>query len=154
MITKQEMWDLAKEVAKSVASKQGAKRGMILEMEKDDLVKYDERLSELPLKWRDIKEQGGDEDDTIEYFKTLCEFHLACLLSKEKKILDLQKKAYEYYSSLKDNSLVQGWGKFVVTDGESCMFVKNDHQPQKGEAVFYFCVRSGNVMCELTKDNL
>lgn len=66
-------------------------------------------------------------------------------------ILRLAKIAQTYYDSLKAPSLAQGWEKYVVTDGETCMFVKSDYEPQEGEAVFYFCVRNRNTYCQLHK---
>ena len=66
-------------------------------------------------------------------------------------LLELAKVAQTYYEKLKAPSLAQGWEKYVATDGTTCMFVKSDYEPQKGEAVFFLAVRNRNVSCQLYK---
>ena len=65
--------------------------------------------------------------------------------------LELAKVAQAYYDGLKAPSLAQGWEKYVVTDGETCMFVKSDYEPKAGEAVFFLSVRNRNTSCQLYK---
>lgn len=62
----------------------------------------------------------------------------------------LQKAAVatRYYESLRAN-IVQGWEKYVLTDGEHCMFVNRCYQPAAGEAVFHLATRSRQTMCQL-----
>lgn len=76
------------------------------------------------------------------------------LKSNNMTLLELSKIAQAYYEGLKAPSLVQGWEKYVATDGTQCMFVHSDYEPLQGEAVFYFCVRNRNVMCQLYKNNI
>lgn len=64
-------------------------------------------------------------------------------------ILQLSKAAVSYYNNLKAPSLVQGWEKYVATDGNQSLFVGNDYVPQKGEALFFICMRNRNVSCQL-----
>lgn len=65
--------------------------------------------------------------------------------------LELSKVAQAYYEGLRAPSLVQGWEKYVVTDGKTCMFVKSDYVPKQGEAVFFLVVRNRNTSCQLYK---
>lgn len=83
-LSKMEMWDLAIKVAKDL-QKFTAPEKELEGMSKEDFAKYDARLSELPLRWRDVRQDGGDEDDTLEYFKTLVKFHVAVLKNPNKK---------------------------------------------------------------------
>lgn len=83
-MSKMEMWDLAIEVAKDL-QKFTAPEKELEGMNKEDFAKYDARLPELPAKWRDTRADGGDEDDTLEYFKTLVKFHIAVLKNPNKK---------------------------------------------------------------------
>lgn len=84
MLTKMEMWDLAVSVAKDLQKFTNPENELEW-MNKEDFAKYDARLSELPAKWRDTRADGGDEDDTLEYFKTLVKFHIAVLKNPNKK---------------------------------------------------------------------
>ena len=83
-MSKMEMWDLAVSVAKDL-QKFTAPEKELEGMSKEDFAKYDARLPELPVKWRDTRADGGDEDDTLEYFKTLVKFHIAVLKNPNKK---------------------------------------------------------------------
>lgn len=83
-LSKMEMWDLAIEVAKDLQKFTNPAKELD-EMKKEDFAKYDARLSELPAKWRDTRADGGDEDDTLEYFKTLVKFHIAVAKNPNKK---------------------------------------------------------------------
>lgn len=65
--------------------------------------------------------------------------------------LELAKVAQAYYDKLKAPSLAQGWEKYVVTDGKTCMFVKSDYEPKQGEAMFFLSVRNRNTSCQLYK---
>lgn len=65
--------------------------------------------------------------------------------------LELASVAKNYYDGLRAKSVFHGWEKFVVTNGSECMFVHSDYEPEPGEAMFYLCMRSGNIMCELKK---
>jgi hypothetical protein len=69
-------------------------------------------------------------------------------------ILELSAVAREFYDGLRAPSLAQGWEKYVVTDGTSCLFVRSDYEPQPGEAVFFLCVRNFNTSIQLYKANL
>ena len=66
---------------------------------------------------------------------------------------NLQKAtvAQAYYESLRALSLVQGWDKYVVTDGHNCMFVRSDYDPQEGESIFFLTTRNRKTSCELYK---
>lgn len=66
-------------------------------------------------------------------------------------ILELSKTATLYYNILKSKRLAQGWEKYVVTDGKTCLFVKSDYEPQPGEAVFFLQTKNFNTMCQLYK---
>lgn len=66
-------------------------------------------------------------------------------------LLKLSVVAQRYYENLKAPSLAQGWEKYVVTDGTTCMFVGATYEPQPGEAVFYIVVRNRHVSCKLHK---
>lgn len=66
-------------------------------------------------------------------------------------ILQLSQAAQDYYDSLKAKNLAQGWEKYVATDGNHCLFVRNDYEPNENEAVFYCVVRNRNTMCQLHK---
>lgn len=68
------------------------------------------------------------------------------------KTLDKSAVALRYYESLRAN-IVQGWEKYVLTDGKNCMFVNRTYQPAPGEAVFYFATRSRQTMCQLISVN-
>lgn len=68
-------------------------------------------------------------------------------------ILELSKIAQDYYNSLRKKALPSGWEKYVATDGESCMFVKNDYEPEPGQAVFYLMTRHFQTLCQLHKQN-
>ncbi len=65
--------------------------------------------------------------------------------------IELASIAQRYYMGLVARNVVQGWEKFVVTNGKDCMFVHSDYEPSEGEALFFLCMRNGNVMCELKK---
>lgn len=69
-------------------------------------------------------------------------------------LLKLSQVAQAYYEGLRAPSLVQGWEKYVVTDGEHCLFVSSTYEPKEGEAVFYLCVRNRHVSCTLHKPKL
>lgn len=66
-------------------------------------------------------------------------------------ILELASVAQAYYDGLRAPSLVQGWEKYVATNGTTSMFVKSDYEPQPGEAVFFFVVRNRNTSIQLYK---
>lgn len=66
-------------------------------------------------------------------------------------LLELSSVAQAYYEGLRAPSLAQGWEKYVATNGNTCMFVKSDYQPQPGEAVFYLVTRNRNILCQLYK---
>lgn len=68
-------------------------------------------------------------------------------------ILQLSSVAQAYYEGLRAPSLVQGWEKYVATDGTTCMFVRSDYEPQPGEAVFFLVVRNRKTSCQLYKAN-
>lgn len=68
------------------------------------------------------------------------------------KTLDKAAVAQSYYESLRAN-IVQGWEKYVLTDGKNCMFVNRTYQPAQGEAVFYFATRARQTMCQLISIN-
>lgn len=70
------------------------------------------------------------------------------------KILELSAIARQYYDGLRSKNLAQGWEKYVATDGEHCLFVKSDYQPEHGEAVFYLVVRNFNTSIQLYKSNI
>lgn len=69
-------------------------------------------------------------------------------------LLELSAIAREYYDGLRSRSMAQGWEKYVVTDGSSCMFARSDYQPEPGEAVFYLVVRNYNTSIQLYKQNI
>lgn len=72
--------------------------------------------------------------------------------NKKTKIntLQLARKAQDYYERLRANSLVNGWEKYVLTDGQFCIFVDASYKPAPGEAVFYLVTRGrGVTMCQL-----
>lgn len=66
-------------------------------------------------------------------------------------LLQLSEVAQKYYLSLKGN-IVQGWEKYVLTNGSTSMFVKSDYEPKQGEAVFFLQMRQREVMCQLHRD--
>lgn len=66
-------------------------------------------------------------------------------------VLQFSKIAKAYYEGLRAPSLAQGWEKYVATDGNTCMFVHSDYQPQPGEAVFFLAVRNRKTSCQLYK---
>lgn len=66
-------------------------------------------------------------------------------------LLHLSEVAQKYYLSLKGTT-VQGWEKYVLTNGLTSMFVKSDYEPKQGEAVFFLQMRQGEVMCQLHKE--
>lgn len=68
--------------------------------------------------------------------------------------LKLSKVAQEYYEGLRAKSIVQGWEKYVATDGEQCLFVKSEYDPKPGEAVFFIATRMRNTSVQLWKGNL
>lgn len=68
-------------------------------------------------------------------------------------LLELSKIAQEYYNNLRKKALPSGWEKYVATDGKSCMFVKNDYEPEPGQAVFYLMTRNFKTSCQLHKQN-
>ena len=69
------------------------------------------------------------------------------------KILQLSAVAQAYYEGLRAPNLCQGWEKYVVTNGTTCMFVRSDYEPQPGEAVFFLVVRNRKTSCQLYKAN-
>lgn len=68
-------------------------------------------------------------------------------------LLQLSSVAQAYYDGLRAKSCPQGWEKWVVTDGQTCMFAKACYEPQPGEAVFYCVIRNRNICCQLYKYN-
>ena len=66
-------------------------------------------------------------------------------------ILRLSRAAQAYYEGLKAPSLMQGWEKYIATDGEHCLFVHSDYEPQEGEAVFFVCTRNKHTSVQLHK---
>lgn len=71
---------------------------------------------------------------------------------KVMKTLDKAAVALRYYEALRAN-IVQGWEKYILTDGKMCMFVNRTYQPGPGEAVFYLTTRSRQTMCQLISVN-
>ena len=69
-------------------------------------------------------------------------------------LLQMAAVAQAYYDGLRAPSMPQGWEKWVVTDGHTCMFAKACYEPQPGEAVFYCVVRNRKVCCQLYKSNI
>lgn len=69
-------------------------------------------------------------------------------------ILQLATVAQAYYEGLRAPSLVQGWDKYVATDGKQCLFVKSDYEPKDGEAVFFVTTRQRNTSIQTWKDSL
>ena len=67
-------------------------------------------------------------------------------------ITQIAEVARKYYDKLRQPSVVQGWEKYVLTDGSSCLFVKSDYIPKQGEAVFYITTRNCNTMCQLHRE--
>ena len=70
------------------------------------------------------------------------------------KLLQMSAVAKAYYEGLRAPGLVQGWEKYVATDGTVCMFVRSDYQPEPGEAVFFLVVRNRQTSCQLYKSNI
>lgn len=69
------MWDLAIVIAKDLVKK-GLKKEDIQGLTKEDLLQYDSEIQEL-------KDFGKEEDDdTLDYFKVLIEFHYTLTLRK------------------------------------------------------------------------
>ena len=68
-------------------------------------------------------------------------------------LLRLSSTAQAYYEGLRAPSLVQGWEKYVVTDGTQCMIVRSDYQPEPGAAVFYIVTRNGKTSVQPYKYN-
>ena len=66
-------------------------------------------------------------------------------------ILRLSRAALAYYEGLKAPSLVQGWEKYIATDGEHCLFVHSDYTPMAGEAVFFVRTRNKRTSVQLYK---
>ena len=67
-------------------------------------------------------------------------------------LLQLSEVAKNYYLSLRGN-IVQGWEKYVLTNGNDCLFVRADREPAPGEAIFFLQMRNRQLMCQLHKDN-
>lgn len=67
------------------------------------------------------------------------------------KILQLSAIAQAYYERLKAPSLVQGWEKYVATDGEHSVFVHSDYEPRRNEAVFFITTRNRSTSVQLHK---
>lgn len=65
--------------------------------------------------------------------------------------IQLARIAQDYYEGLRAPSFVQGWDKYLATDGKTCMFVKAEYTPQPGEAVFFLTTRNRKTMCQLYK---
>ena len=66
-------------------------------------------------------------------------------------IIELSKVARDYYNSVRTPSLVQGWEKYVLTDGKTALFVGAAYQPKKGEVVFYRLSRIKMFCASFTK---
>ena len=66
-------------------------------------------------------------------------------------IIQMSNRAVYYYDSLKKKNLPAGWEKYVVTNGQNCLFVKSDYIPKKNEAVFYLQTRNFRTLCQLYK---
>lgn len=67
-------------------------------------------------------------------------------------ILEKSKKATEFYDSYKAKTLWTGFEKFVATDGNDCMFVNSDYDPENDEiCVFKLDTRNGKTGCQLYK---
>lgn len=66
-------------------------------------------------------------------------------------IIYMSNRAVYYYDSLKKKNLPAGWEKYVVTNGQNCLFVKSDYIPKKNEAVFYLQTRNFRTLCQLYK---
>lgn len=67
-------------------------------------------------------------------------------------LAELSDVAKKYYIRVKEPSTVQGWEKYVLTDGTNCVFVKSNYIPKQGETVFFLQMRNCNVMCQLYKE--
>lgn len=72
------MWDLAIVIAKDLVKKV-VKKEEIQNFSKEDLLQYDSEIQEL-------KDFGKEEDDdTLDYFKVLIEFHYTLTLRKNER---------------------------------------------------------------------
>ena len=75
---KTKMWDLAIVIAKDLVKKV-VKKEEIQNFSKEDLLQYDSEIQEL-------KDFGKEEDDdTLDYFKVLIEFHYTLTLRKNER---------------------------------------------------------------------
>lgn len=66
--------------------------------------------------------------------------------------LEKSKKAIEFYELYRSRTLVSGFEKFVATDGNNCMFVSSEYEPENQDIkVFKLDTRNGNIGCQLHK---
>lgn len=66
--------------------------------------------------------------------------------------MNLQKNtvaAIRFYESSRPQKVRNGWGKYILSDGEFCMPVKRNYWPAPGEAVFSLTTRDGKTACQL-----
>jgi hypothetical protein len=64
-------------------------------------------------------------------------------------IFEAKALAVAHYENLRSRNLVSGWEKYVLTNGNECLFVDSNYLPQKGEYLFYCTTRNGLTLCEL-----
>jgi hypothetical protein len=66
-------------------------------------------------------------------------------------ILQASKRAEEYYNAARSKTLVSGFEKTIVTDGENCIFSSSDYELQEGEYMFQASTRNGNTVIKTAK---
>lgn len=66
-------------------------------------------------------------------------------------ILKKSKVALDFYEGYRARNIVSGFEKFVLTDGESCLFVNSDYEPIPGEVVFKMDTRNHTTGIQVYK---
>ena len=66
-------------------------------------------------------------------------------------VLLLSETAKNYYESCRSKTLVSGFEKYVITDGERALFVNSDYEPSEGEVVFKCETRHMETLIQLYK---
>lgn len=57
--------------------------------------------------------------------------------------------AKDHFEAIAPKNIVNGYEKFVVTDGVNCLIVRSDYRPKAGEIVFHCSIKNGIPCAEL-----
>jgi hypothetical protein len=105
--------------------------------------------NELKRSLEERAKQSGDDFTTFE----IVEFDTDNF-DEETGMTKLEKSqvAQQYYDEHRSINLVNGYEKYVATDGSLCMYVNTDYEPENDDIiVFKLDIRRGSTTCQLYK---